>query len=60
MLMIGHVWKLWRYDESRIRNSVEVMITYTWIEELVERGKMDALQYSVSIRNVNVEAFLFF
>uniref|UniRef100_A0A1B0FIL1 Tetraspanin n=1 Tax=Glossina morsitans morsitans TaxID=37546 RepID=A0A1B0FIL1_GLOMM len=46
MLMIGHVWKLWRYDESRIRNSVEVMITYTWIEELVERGKMDALQYS--------------
>uniref|UniRef100_A0A1A9W164 Tetraspanin n=1 Tax=Glossina brevipalpis TaxID=37001 RepID=A0A1A9W164_9MUSC len=46
MLMIGHVWKLWRYDESRVRNTIEVMITYTWIEELVERGKMNPLQYN--------------
>ncbi|KAM7343184.1 tetraspanin 42Eo [Cochliomyia hominivorax] len=43
-LIAGHIWKLWRYDEHRVKTSTEVMVTYTWVEELVERGKMNSMQ----------------
>ncbi|TMW42602.1 hypothetical protein DOY81_012318, partial [Sarcophaga bullata] len=40
----GSYLELWRYDELRLRTTTEVMVTYTWVEELVERGKMNPLQ----------------
>ncbi|XP_023291945.2 tetraspanin-8 [Lucilia cuprina] len=43
-LIAAHIWKLWRYDELRVRTTTEVMVSYTWVEEVVERGKMNPLQ----------------
>ncbi|XP_037954027.1 protein late bloomer-like [Teleopsis dalmanni] len=43
-LIASHIWKLWRYDEGKQLTATEMLVTYTWIAELVKPGAMIEMQ----------------
>ncbi|XP_049308387.1 protein late bloomer [Bactrocera dorsalis] len=43
-MIASHIWKLYRYNETKQMAATEKMLTAAWMSELVKKGAMDPIQ----------------
>lgn len=47
-MIASHIWKLYRYNETKQMAATEKMLTAAWMSELVKKGAMNPIQETVS------------